>query len=305
MSQSAKWFMDVSNKIFAGMGVLTDTAFNQFFEENGLEDRDIAFVQIADGFDPEPITPGQFFRRGPYGHIKVVEQAMQDAVDHGWLKAVGEDQYKLTDKGKEVSERLWDLFYQVFEGFEPLPDADMKRLVALLRKVADEVRALPEPAEKWGFSMGSKLDRGPFAPLAIQLRRHVIDLLSFREDAHLASWQPFEISGQLWQVLTYVWRDEANTAAELVEKLSGRGYDEESYTAALQDLVSRGWIAQENGKYVATEQGSALRQQAEDTTDRYFDAPWVALGKAETEETRSLMEKLAQAIKPPEEQESA
>ena len=121
----------------------------------------------------------------------------------------------------------------------------------------------------------------------------------------MASWQPYEVSGQVWEVLTYVWRDEAHTAAELVEKLDGRGYDEESYTAALQDLVTRGWIAQENGKYVATEKGSALRQQAEDATDRYFNAPWVALGKAQAEETRSLMEKLAQAIEPPEEQESA
>ncbi len=49
MSQSAKWFMDVSDKIFAGMGARTDTAFNQFFEENGLEGRAIAFVQIAGG----------------------------------------------------------------------------------------------------------------------------------------------------------------------------------------------------------------------------------------------------------------
>ncbi len=301
MSQSAQWFMDVSNKVFAGMGAHTDPAFNQFFEENELEGRDIAFVQVAGGFDPEPITPEQFFRRGPYGHIKVVQQAMQEAVAHGWLKAVGQDQYRLTDKGQEASERLWDLFYEVFKDFEPIPD--MKRLVELLRRVADEVRALPEPAEKWGFSMGSKLDRGSSAPLAVQLRRYMIDLLSFREDAHLASWQPLDISGQLWEVLTYLWRDEAHTAAELLEKLEGRGYDQESYAAALQDLVSRGWVAQENGKYTATEKGSALRQQAEDTTDRYFDAPWVALDQAEIKEAKSLMEKLAQAIEPPQEEE--
>jgi predicted transcriptional regulator len=287
------------------MSARTDATFNQFFEDNGLEGREIAFVQIASGFDPKPITLELFFRRGPYGSIRVIQQAMEQAVAHGWFKAVDEDQYKLTDKGKKVSKSFWDLFYQVYRDFESIPDADMARMVELLRKVADEVQALPEPAEKWGFSMGRKLDQGPSAPLAIQLRRHIIDLLSFREDAHLASWQPYQVSGQLWEVLTYVWRNEANTAAELVEKLQGRGYDEESYTAALQDLVSRGWIAQENGKYVATKEGSALRQQAEDATDRYFDAPWVALGQAGMEEAKSLMEKLAQAIEPPEEQESA
>jgi hypothetical protein len=71
----------------------------------------------------------------------------------------------------------------------------------------------------------------------------------------------------------------------------------------LQDLVSRGWIVQENGRYVSTEQGSKLRQQAEDATDRYFDAPWLALGQAKMEEARGLMEKLAQTIEPPEEQQ--
>jgi predicted transcriptional regulator len=133
----------------------------------------------------------------------------------------------------------------------------------------------------------------------------MIDLRSFREDAHLAAWQPFDVSGQLWEVLTFVWRDEAGTAAELAEKLPSRGYDEGSYAAALQDLAARGWVAQENGKYVTTEKGSQVRQQAEDTTDRYFDAPWASLSQDETEELKGLLEKLAQVVEVTEEQEPA
>jgi hypothetical protein len=303
MSQSARWFVDVSGKVFAGMGARTDSTFEGFFEEKGLERSAAGFVQFAYGFAPEPITPKHFFKRGPYGNLDNIKKEMDQAVEGGWLKAVGEGQYKLTAQGKETAKSIFDLAEEALGGLEALPEADMKRLIALLGKVVEGVRALPEPAEKWGFSWGRMFDRGPTAPLVLQLRRHMIDLLSYREDAHLASWQPFDVSGQLWEVLTFVWRDEAGTAAELVEKLPSRGYDEKSYAAALQDLAARGWVAQENGKYVTTEKGSKLRQQAEDTTDRYFDAPWASLSQDETEEAKGLLEKLAQVVKVPEEQD--
>jgi hypothetical protein len=32
MSQSARWFMDVADNIFTGMGARTDPIFNQFIE---------------------------------------------------------------------------------------------------------------------------------------------------------------------------------------------------------------------------------------------------------------------------------
>ena len=45
-----------------------------------------------------------------------------------------------------------------------------------------------------------------------------------------------------------------------------------------------------------------LRQEAEDATDRYFDAAWAGLGEAETKELKSLLERMAEALQPPEEE---
>ena len=60
MTHSARWFMDITQKIFTGMGAHTDPIFNQFVEEiEGLEDQDILHIQLAYGFAPEPITPKQ------------------------------------------------------------------------------------------------------------------------------------------------------------------------------------------------------------------------------------------------------
>jgi DNA-binding MarR family transcriptional regulator len=136
----------------------------------------------------------------------------------------------------------------------------------------------------------------------VKARRHMLDLLSYRDDAHVAAWQPYGVSGQEWEAFTMVWQGDATTAAALAEKLPYRRYDEAAYQEALQNLVARGWIAEENGEYAVTEKGNKLRQKAEDATDRIFDAAWASLSEAEMEEIRALLCKLADLLKPPEEE---
>ena len=72
----------------------------------------------------------------------------------------------------------------------------------------------------------------------------------------------------------------------------------------LRVLVSHGWAAKEDGKYVITEAGEKTRQEAEDRTDEYFAKPFAILSETETEELKSLLEKLAEVIKPLEEETS-
>jgi DNA-binding MarR family transcriptional regulator len=306
MTQYAEWFQDLAGKIFAGMSAHTDPAFTQFYEETGgLEDGDIFFLQLAYGFDPDPITPKHFIRRSPYGNPARYKAQMEGAVERGWLEAIGEGQYILSDKGRETAESFFNLNQKLLTEQESLPEDKIKRIAKLLRKVADHARALPEPADKWkwGLSWGSRFDRGDSAPPIMQLRRPLIDLYAYREDAHIAAWQPYSVNGQVWEVLTYVWRGEAGTAAELTEQLSEyRDYDEAAYAAALKELSGRGWVAKEDGKYVITEEGKRVRQEAEDTTDRYFYAAWSALDEAETKELKGLMKKLAHAVAPPEDE---
>ncbi len=302
MTQSARWFMDVAGEVFAGMGAQTNSALNQFVEEHGMsEGLDVQLIQLAHGFAPESITPEHVIKRSPYGNPEFVEEQMGKSVERGWLEAVGEGQYAPTAKGQQAAKDLFALADRMFGDIESLPDDDLERISALLGKVVEQALELPEPAERWALSWGSKFDRGPDAPLMVQVRRRLLDLLGFRDDVHIAAWQSCGVSGQEWEAFTYVWRDEAGTAAELAETLPYRNYDEAAYVAALEELVSRGWIAEAEGKYIATEEGKVLRQQAEDATDRYFDAAWGGLSEAEMEEVQDLLERLAEAVKPPEE----
>lgn len=304
MTQSAVWYEEVAEKVFAGMGARTSSIFEQFTKEiGGLEGPDLQFIQLAYGFAPEPISPEHLIKREPYANPEAFQKNMDEAVERGWLEATGEDQYKLTARGREVAERLFALASKSYSDLETLPDADQKRIVALLKKVVATAWELPEPAEKWGLSWGKKFDRGPSAPFIMQVRRQLIDLLAYRSDVHIAAWQPYGVGGQTWEAFTRIWRDEAGTAAELVERMPYRNYDKEAYAAVLQDLVSRGWIVDKDGKYVVTGEGKKLRQEAEDATNRYFDAAWISLSEAETEEVRGLLEKLAEAVEPPKEEE--
>lgn len=301
MVQSARWYMDLAGEVFAGIGAHTNAALGEFVEQNGLSNGiDLNLVQVAYGFRPEPIGPEFLIKRTPYANPDPLVSQLDGAVERGWLEALGGERYTLSARGEEVTAGLFDLADGVFGAVETLPDEELERMVKLLFTVVETARQLPEPEEKWALSWGVKFDRGPDAPLMVKARRHLLDLLSYRDDVHVAAWQPYGASGQEWEAFTLVCRGEASTAAELAEKLPYRGYDEAAYQEALTNLIARDWIAEENGGYAATKEGQALRQEAEDATDRYFDAAWVSLSEAETEELKNLLSKLAEALKLPE-----
>lgn len=303
MTESARWFVDVSDAIFAGIGAQTRDAIHAYVDEkDDMEGPDLFFLQVAYGFDPEPITPGQFARRGPYGNPQALQRQMEESVERGWLAVDGPDQYRLTVSGRQAARDIFAFADKTFGNLHPLPDNDMLRIVGLLGKVIEKAKGLPEPAEKRALSWGARFDRGPSAPPMVQVRRRMLDLLAFRDDVHIAAWQPHEPNGQVWESFTYIWRGDATTAAELAEKLAEyRNYDGETYGAALQELAARGWIAEQDGTYSATDEGKALRQEAEDATDRYFDAAWTVLTEAEARELQTLLDRLAGEVTPAEE----
>ena len=302
MAQSARWYLDVAGQIMAGMGARTNDALIQYIEENGMSDRlDLNLVQVAWGFHPDPVTPETFVKRTPYANPDDIVFRLDGAIERGWLEDLGGDRYTVSARGTEVADGLFELGDRLFAALATLPDTELERLIALLFTVVETARQLPEPAEKWALSWGVKFDRGPDAPLMVRARRFLLDLFSYRDDSHIAAWQPYGASGQEWEAFSMVWQGDAATAAELTEKLPYRHYDEAAYEQALQSLVARGWLVKEDGAYAATEKGKRLRQEAEDTTDRYFDAAWVSLNEAEIEECKGLLGKLAEMLKPPEE----
>jgi len=130
------------------------------------------------------------------------------------------------------------------------------------------------------------------------LDQYLSDLSAYRDDAHLASWRHHGVSGQVWETLTMVWRHEVKTLDELCARLQRRGFAREDYALALQELVERGWLAQDGENYSVTARGDALRLEAEEATNRYFYAAWDCLTEAEIEDLRDLLTRFGAALKP-------
>ena len=103
MSQSVQWYMDITGKIFEGIGPRTNPEIGKFIEETeGLEGPDIGFLQIGYAFSPDPLTPESFMERGPYTNPGNYETQMDELVERGWLEKIEQGQYKLSEKGRRT-----------------------------------------------------------------------------------------------------------------------------------------------------------------------------------------------------------
>jgi hypothetical protein len=298
--------MDLTGKIFEGIASRTNPEIGKFIEEiDGLEGPDIGFIQIGYAFSPDPLTPESYIARGPYTNPNSYKKQMDESVERGWLEKIDKGQYQLSEKGLKTVLNFIKMGDQLFSDLPSLPQAETIRIVTLLTKLVEEAYQLPEPASKPTMEIGVRLNPGEDAAPMLRIRRHLTDLNYYREDAHIAAWQPFYgVDGRVFETLTFLWRDETATPAALSEQLSEyRNYDEDDYASAFEELVTHGWATKEDGKYIISEMGQKIRQEVENRTDDYFARPFAILNKAEIEELKGLLEMLAEVLKPPDDEE--
>lgn len=307
MSPNVEWYMNLSGEVLQGFGARTREPIQKYIDEiEGLEGPDLGFIQIAYAFAPDPITPEGYIARGPYSNPNVYKEQMDASVERGWLEVAEDGKYILSEKGKKVAKKFLSMGDEWFGGMPASSPEDSARIADLLAKLVEKASKLEKPAEKPTLKIGINLKPGVDATPMLRVRRHLVDMQYYRDDVHIAAWKPYKVSGKVWETLTSVWRDEASTPAEMVERYSEfRNYTEEDYTAAFDKLISLEWVVKENGKYTITEKGKKVRQGVEDKTDEYFSVPFSVLNQQETEELRGLLGKLAEVIKPEEEQEES
>lgn len=242
-------------------------------------------------FDPEPISAARLRVRSPYASARWFDERLVNAAKQGFLTPVPgtENEYRLTAAGRQAAERVVGAAYARMAALQPLPPAEMERLAGLLFRLVTSCLAAPEPPGKWCIRHSRRTDPGSGASVVARVDQYLSDLASYRDDAHLAAWQPYDIEGHAWETLTYLWRGEATTFDGLYQKLQRRGYSQDEYRQAIEDLIRRGWVGESADEYQVTALGKEVRETAEETTDRYFYAPWSCLSQEETEELRALL----------------
>jgi hypothetical protein len=254
----------------------------------------------APGFEPEPISAGRMAGRWPYTAHSLNEMRLADGARQGLLRSLGGGEYVFTEAGRTAARRIFEAAYHSMAPLQPLPAGDLERLAGLLRGIAAASEAAPEPPGKYCLRLSRRIVPSASAPLLAWIDQSLSDLNAYRDDAHMASWQPLGVSGAVWEAFTCLWRGEVRTPDELFARLAFRGHARGDYAEALAELVARAWIVPDGGGYLLAAAGRAVRDQAEQTTDRYFFAPWACLALAERSDLARLLAGLRDGLPPSE-----
>jgi DNA-binding MarR family transcriptional regulator len=242
-------------------------------------------------FEPESISAMRLRLRSPYTSDRLYNEQLAKAAKQGFLTPISEaeNEYRLTELGRQAAERVLGAAYAKMTALLPMPSTDLERLASLLHRLVKSCLTTPEPPGKWCIIHSRRNDPGDNASVVVQIDQYLSDLAAYRDDVHLAAWQSHSVEGHIWEALTYLWRGEATTLAGLYHKLERRGYSQDEYKQALEDLIKRGWVIEKAGEYRVTPLGQEVRQAVEDATDRYFYGAWSCLSQGETEELQTLL----------------
>ncbi len=243
-------------------------------------------------FEPEPISTARLRVRMPYIAPSLYDQRLEEGALAGFLAQVAPGDYRLSEKGRQAAEAVIQAAYQAMAELPTLPKADMQHLEDLLRRLVISSLEAAEPPGKWSLRLSRRTEHGRDLSRMARIDQYLSDLNAYRDDAHLAAWQPLGVAGHTWEAFTFLWRGEAETLDALIEKLARRGYTREDYAQSLGELVQRGWVEAHAEKYRLTPEGAHIRQQAEEQTDTYFFTPWLSLRRAELNALHNLLERL-------------
>jgi hypothetical protein len=211
-----------------------------------------------------------------------------------------------------------DVVTAVFYNFHPamvaraLPDAwtfaTPEQLVATRLQAVDDAvrRMLPEQAASVRRTAELARQAAELAPLGGRPIAAANAALDWPDEPHLALWHATTIlresrgDGHVSALVTAglspceanVTISAAGGPSKAVYQASRRWGDDE-WAEAEEDLRSRGLLAADG---TLTEQGRAVRQQVEDTTDALAEQGWSKLGDAATEELDRLIRPISGAI---------
>jgi hypothetical protein len=248
-------------------------------------------------FEPDPISTARLRVRSPYVAPHLVDERLQAAAEAGFLLRVAEGEYRLTDRGRQAARRVIEAAYARMAPLQPLPPDDLERLADLLGRLVRSCLAAPEPPGKWSLTHSHRTDPGAGASVVVRVDQALSDLGAYRDDAHLAAWAVQAVDAHGWEALTLLWRGEAATPDELAAKLARRGHSAAEYGAALDDLIRRGWVAGDAGRYRVTPAGAETRQAAEALTDSLFYAPWACLEPQAAGELEDLLARFSAGLR--------
>jgi hypothetical protein len=254
-------------------------------------------------FGNEPISSVEFARAMPFGLTNSLEERFASATEQGWFIPDGHGGYRPTEKGTNALRRMVKADSDVISPLRPIPDEHLQKILGYLTRIAGASLAAFEPPSKFIIShKRNNMHPGGDASINVLIVEYLNELEGYRTDSHIAVWQPHNVAGHAWNVLTWLWRNGASTLDKMYEELQYNDVPQEVYAQDLQELARRGWIEDNAGAYQVTVEGKRIRDEAEALTDQYFFAPWACLSESELEDLSNLAIQLCAGLKDTNEQ---
>jgi len=222
--------------------------------------------------------------RDIYASEGIVAALLELLACERYLDHDGRGAYALAVDGRATLARIRERRHGLLAGLEPLPAEEVTRIAAWLDLLIDACLRSGTPPGTWCLAHSRNRAPGAESGPLIRIVQYLDDMNAFRDDAHMAAWQPLGVGGHAWEAFAIVCAGAADSAEAVFATLTHRGYPRSAYATALDGLARRGWLAADSdGRYTVTPDGRAVREAVERRTDEYFYAPWSCLETREVE----------------------
>lgn len=246
---------------------------------------------------PEHLTLETHGKRDPYSSPGRWRSRLENAAQLGYLVQDERHAFSLTPAGEQAAEGVVQAIYRAMARLQPIDEAQLEQMAALLERLVTASLAAPEPPHKWALYLSRRSDPGPNALAMIRIDQWLTDLDAYRGDCHTSAWQPLGVSGLAWEMLTLIWHGEARAAVDFESKLQRRGYRRVTLVRALEELSQRGWVAGDAQAVDTTRAGREAREAAEARTDEYFYRSWAVLSAEEREPLKQWLAEFIEGLR--------
>lgn len=228
----------------------------------------------------------------PYTSPALLQAQLSALQEKGFLQALDEQEWILTDKAVEFIEARKAKECALLTARSTLSPRDLQRLAHWLSRIVEAALAAPPPPDKIRLLGSHRLAPAADAPPMALISQYLTDLRWFRDDAYTSAWRGYGFDGPSVEVLTLLWRGEASSVDDLSAALSARrGYSQQDYARVVARLQARDFVRASGSVLNVTPSGSALCEEIEAVTERYFLFPWTALLPVELRQLRELLQR--------------
>lgn len=271
-------------------------ALNSIKSANKMDDAELLLFSTLPAFTVGYITPIYLNALFPFTAPGQIKRHLEHLLELKLLLPASEDHYFLTEKGDHLAAWMSKEVNNALAGVMPSSPTTMMDMTSQLKEIADACYKALEPPRKLHLAVQRKLTPAGTIPIMVRIQQILKELAAYRIDAHQSAWSAYIFDAHAWEILTLLWQGKKLNVDAMHQTLACRGFTLEETFSSISELSRRGWVVNGNDDLAITPFGAEIRRIAENTTDRYYFAPWQSFSDASLTVLRELVEEFRRGI---------